>query len=74
MADVARMPASSTALSRPRAETLAIAREAKRHAAVAERDDSPDARRALARLDKLLASEKEPRPDVPRGYYLNFTV
>lgn len=74
MADVARTSASSTALSRPRAETLATAREAKRHAAVAEQDDSPDARRALARLDKLLKAGAGPREDVPRGYYLNFTV
>jgi hypothetical protein len=49
-------------------------REVKALARVAEKSDSAEARQALTRLSQILASGQPLRGDVPRGYYLNFTV
>lgn len=50
------------------------AREVKVRAQVSSKADSPALQRALARLDKVLASDQPPSPDVPRGYYVNILV
>jgi len=49
-------------------------REVKARAAVARGGDSPEQRQALARLNKILASDQPLDPNVPRGYYLNIKV
>lgn len=36
--------------------------------------DSPEAHAALKRLSRLLDSGVPLRPNVPRGFYLNFTI
>ncbi len=36
--------------------------------------DTPEQTASLIRLDRTLASEQQPRTDVPRGYYLDIVV
>ena len=50
------------------------AREVRARAAVDQSDDSPALKKALAQLDRVLATGRAPKPNVPRGYYLNVTV
>jgi hypothetical protein len=51
-----------------------FAAEVRRRANVTASDDDAANRRALERLDRVLASEQPPRTDVPRGYYLDIEV
>jgi hypothetical protein len=50
------------------------ARDVRARAAVATDDDSPALRKALDRLDRILASGLTPKTEVPRGFYLNINV
>lgn len=74
MADIASVTSQSPAVPLRRADGYRAMREIKALARVAEKSDSAEARQALARLSRLLASGQPLRGDVPRGYYLNFTV
>jgi len=74
MADVSSVTSRSPAPPVRRADGYQAMREIKALARVAEKSDSAEARQALARLSRLLASGQPLRGDVPRGYYLNFTV
>jgi hypothetical protein len=60
------------AASRP--DGYQAAREIRALAAVSDKADSAEARKALTRLNEFLTSGQLLRPDVPRGYYLNFTI
>ncbi len=48
--------------------------EVKVRAAVGRHSDSPEERKALSRLARVLAESEPPATDVPRGFYLNIRV
>jgi len=50
------------------------AEEVRNRAAVTNSGDSPLERRALNRLDQILAPGQAPKADVPRGFYLDIKV
>ena len=50
------------------------ARDVRARAAVAMNDDTPALKRALDRLDKVLATGRTAKAEVPRGFYLNIKV
>lgn len=52
----------------------ATARSAEQRAAVTERADTPQTRRAMDRLQRILAADRPLRDDVPGGYYLDISV
>ncbi len=58
--------------NQPRA--YADAREVRALASVSENAESPETKRALGRLGRVLASREPPRADVPRGFYVNIQV
>ncbi len=60
------------AASQPRA--YAEAREVRALAAVTQNAESPETKKALGRLGRVLASSQPPRTDVPRGFYVNIQV
>lgn len=75
MADTA--PISPNVVSFPEAQlrTQRTMREIRAFAAVAaDQGESAEMRAALKRLNRFLASDQPPRANVPRGFYLNFTV
>lgn len=74
MADVSSVTSRSPAPPAKRADGYLAMREVKALARVAEKSDSAEAREALVRLNRILASGQPLRGDVPRGYYLNFTI
>ncbi len=49
-------------------------REVRARAAATEKVDSPELKKALSRLDQMLASGRPVGDEVPRGYYFNFRV
>ena len=75
MAETAPVSQSVVALPEGQLKSQRTMREVRAHAAVvAEGGDSAEMRGARARLSLLLASDQPLRTNVPRGYYLNFTV
>ena len=50
------------------------ARDVSVRAQVSRTDDSPALRRAMARLDAVLAGDQPPSREVPRGFYVNILV
>lgn len=50
------------------------AEQVRNRAAVTNSNETPHERRALSRLDKVLENDTAPRPDVPKGYYLDIRV
>ena len=58
--------------NQPRA--YAEAREVRALASVSANAESPETKRALGRLGRVLASSEPPRADVPRGFYVNIQV
>ncbi len=50
------------------------AAEVKVRAPVGQKSDSPEERKALSRLARVLAAGEPPATDVPRGFYLNIRV
>ncbi len=50
------------------------AEQVSNRAAVTNSNETPHERRALTRLHNILDKDIEPRPDVPRGYYLDIRV
>ncbi len=62
------------ALGGDRAGGHHAAPEVKVRAAVGRNSDSPEERKALSRLARVLAAGEPPATDVPRGFYLNIRV
>jgi hypothetical protein len=50
------------------------AEQVRNRAAVTNSNETPHERRALSRLGKVLDNDTAPRPDVPKGYYLDIKV
>lgn len=50
------------------------AEQVRNRAAVTNSNETPHERRALIRLGKVMDKDIAPRPDVPKGYYLDIRV
>ncbi|MBM3564539.1 MAG: hypothetical protein FJX42_00295 [Alphaproteobacteria bacterium] len=75
MTDSVRISSTPTPLLEVPARAQRTMREVRAHAAVyADAGDNPDMQKAVGKLRRTLNSGQPLRPDVPRGYYLNFTV
>jgi len=75
MADTPRISPNVVSFPEAQLRTQRTMREVRAHAAVvADQAESAETRVALKRLRRVLASDQPPRANVPRGFYLNFTV
>lgn len=74
MTDTANIsnPPTLTAVRRP--SGYGATHEVKLRANVNQGRETPEQQIALNRLDRAMSSEKAPRDDVPRGYYLDILV
>jgi hypothetical protein len=68
---ISNLPVAPTQTQR---SSFAKAKDVQSRAAITDHKQSAQERRALKRLDDLLASSEVPRTDVPRGYYLDLLV
>ena len=71
MSQISSIPARAIALNSERPKGYSTAEQVRNRAAVTNPNETPHERRALDRLDKILANINPPRADVPRGYYLD---
>jgi hypothetical protein len=71
MSQISSIPARAIALGSERPKGYSTAEQVRNRAAVTNPNETPHERRALDRLDKILANVNPPRADVPRGYYLD---
>jgi hypothetical protein len=74
MADLLSIPSRALPPTAGRPDGYQASREVRALAAVSDKADSAEARKALARLNQFLSSGQPLHADVPRGYYLNFTI
>ena len=74
MSQVSSIPARAIAPTSERSRGYSSAEQVRNRAAVTNSNETPHERRALNRLDKVLDNVTVPRPDVPRGYYLDIKV
>lgn len=75
MADTPSIGANPVSFPEAQLRSQRTMREVRAHAAVAAGEaESAETRAALKRLSHMLASGQPPRANVPRGFYLNFTV
>ena len=75
MADTSRISPNVVSFPEAQLRTSRTMREVRVHAAVvADQAESAEMRIALKRLSRVLASDQPPRANVPRGFYLNFTI
>lgn len=66
--------AQVTAPTSERSRGYLSAEQVRNRAAVTNPNETPHERRALSRLEKVLDNNTAPRPDVPKGYYLDIKV
>ncbi len=64
----------TVSLNAERPRGYAGVEDVRNRAAVTKSGDNPVERRALNRLEQVLAPGQPPKADVPRGYYLDITV
>jgi hypothetical protein len=74
MSQMSSIPARAFAPTSERSRDYSSAEQVRNRAAVTNSNETPHERRALNRLDKVLDNITAPRPDVPRGYYLDIKV
>ena len=74
MNQMSSIHARTIALTSERPRGYSSAEQVRNRAAVSGPNESPHERKALNRLDKVLENVNAPRPDVPRGYYLDIKV
>ena len=74
MSQISSIPERAIAPTRERSRGFSSAEQVRNRAAVTNSNETPHERRALNRLDKVLDNITAPRPDVPRGYYLDIKV
>ena len=75
MTDTIRVSTNPTPIIDVQSRAQRTMREVRAHAnAYAENGDSPELQKAVGKLRRTLVSGEPLRPDVPRGYYLNFTI
>ena len=68
------IPARAIALTTERPRGYDTAAEVKNRAGATPSNETPAERKALNRLDTVLDSQRPPRPDVPRGFYINLNI
>ena len=68
------IPARAIAPTSERSRSYSSAEQVRNRAAVTNSNETPHERSALKRLDKVLDNVTAPRPNVPRGYYLDIKV
>lgn len=74
MSQISSIPERAIAPTSERSRGYSSAEQVRNRAAVTNSNETPHERRALNRLDKVLDNVATPRPDVPRGYYLDIKV
>jgi hypothetical protein len=74
MSQMSTIPARVIVPTRERSSGYLSAEQVRNRAAVTNSLETPHERRALNRLDKVLDKVTAPRPDVPKGYYLDIKV
>lgn len=74
MNQISSIHARAIALTNERPRGYSSAEQVRNRAAVSNPSETPHERKALSRLDKVLDNVNAPRPDVPRGYYLDIKV
>jgi hypothetical protein len=74
MSQISSIPARAIALTNERPKGYSSAEQVRNRAAVSNPNESPHERKALTRLNKVMDNANMPRPDVPRGYYLDIKV
>jgi hypothetical protein len=74
MSEPSNIPSLAPPLLGVRAQGYREAREVEARAAVTQHRDSPQVRKALADLDRVLEPDRPLKSQVPRGFYLNILV
>lgn len=74
MADIAQLSIQPRPAGGNRPDGYQAVREVRARAAVSNKTDTPESIAQVIRLNKILAKGEPLNADVPRGYYLNFTV
>ncbi|MBC8445243.1 MAG: hypothetical protein H8D75_01250 [Rhodospirillaceae bacterium] len=74
MSQISSIPARAIALTNDRPRGYSTAEQVRNRAAFSNPNETPHERKALNRLNKVLENVNMPRPDVPRGYYLDIKV
>ena len=74
MSQMPTIPARAIVPTSERSRGYFSAEQVRNRAAVTNSNETPHERRALTRLDKVLDKVTAPRPDVPKGYYLDIKV
>jgi len=74
MSQMSTIPARAVLPTSERSRGYLSAEQVRNRAAVTNSNETPHERRALNRLDKVLDKATAPRPDVPKGYYLDIKV
>jgi len=74
MSQMSSIPARAFAPTSERTRVYSSAEQVRYRAAATNSNETSQERRALKRLDKVLDNITAPRPDVPRGYYLDIKV
>lgn len=74
MNQISNIPARAIALTSERPRGYSSAEQVRNRAAFSNPNETPHERKALTRLNKVLDNANMPRPDVPRGYYLDIKV
>ncbi len=74
MSEPSNIPSLAPPLLVVRARGYREAREVEARAAVTQHRDSPQVRKALVELDRILEPDRPLKSQVPRGFYLNILV
>ena len=74
MSQMSTIPARAIVPTSEPSRGYLSAEQVRNRAAVTNSNETPHERRALTRLDKVLDKVTVPRPDVPKGYYLDIKV
>ncbi len=75
MTDTSRIATAPAPVFDVQTRSQRTMREVRAHAnAYAGNGDSPEMQKAIGKLRRVLVTGEPLRPDVPRGYYLNFTI
>ncbi len=74
MTEAAKIPTPGVALSGARSADYKAAHRVKARASVTRPADTPEIRKSVTRLNRILASGRLLDGDMPRGFYLNIQV
>ena len=74
MSQMSSIPARVSVPTSEHSRGYFSAEQVRNRAAVTNSNETPHERRALIRLNKVMDKDTAPRPDVPKGYYLDIKV